>query len=152
MSRRATTGRRSKLAPKAATGRRSKLTAEVQEKIVRVIRAGNYAYIAAEYAGIGQSTFYRWLEQGEAQTTGPYRDFREAVKAAEREAEIRAVATVQQHMGKSWQAAMTYLERKFPQRWGRRLDVTTEGNPISRVEFVIVDPETGEEEPCRQHR
>ena len=152
MTRKATSGRRSKLTPKATTGRRSKLTAEVQEKIVRVIRAGNYAYIAAEYAGIGQSTFYRWLEQGEAQTTGPYRDFREAVKAAEREAEIRAVATVQQHMGKSWQPAMTYLERKFPQRWGRRLDVTTDGNPITRVEFVIVDPETGEEEPCRQHR
>jgi transposase-like protein len=152
MTKKAATNRRRKLTPKAATGRRSKLTPELQEKIVRVIRAGNYAYIAAEYAGIGQSTFYRWLEQGEAQTTGPYRDFREAVKAAEREAEIRAVATVQQHMGKSWQAAMTYLERKFPQRWGRRLDVTTDGNPITRVEFVIVDPETGEEEPCRQHR
>ena len=152
MTRKATSGRRSKLTPRAATGRRSKLTAEVQEKIVRVIRAGNYAYIAAEYAGIGQTTFYRWLEQGEEQDRGPYREFREAVKAAEREAEIRAVATVQQHMGKNWQAAMTYLERKFPQRWGRRLDVTTEGNPISRVEFVIVDPETGEEEPCRQHR
>ena len=132
---------------KATTGRRSKLTAEVQEKIVRVIRAGNYAYIAAEYAGIGQSTFYRWMEQGEAQTAGPYREFREAVKAAEREAEIRAVATVQQHMGKNWQAAMTYLERKFPQRWGRRLDVTTEGRPITRVEMVIVDSKTGEEEP-----
>ena len=125
----------------------------MQEKIVRVIRAGNYAYIAAEYAGIGQTTFYRWLEQGEAQKTGPYREFREAVKAAEREAEIRAVATVQQHMATSWQAAMTYLERKFPQRWGRRLDVTTEGSPIGRVEMVIVDPKTGEEEPYPlQHR
>ena len=145
MTRKATTGRRSKLAPKAATGRRSKLTAELQEKIVRVIRAGNYAYIAAEYAGIGQTTFYRWLEQGEAQETGPYRDFREAVKAAEREAEIRAVATVQQHMATSWQAAMTYLERKFPNRWGRRLDVTTAGDPVTKIRMVVLDPKTGEE-------
>jgi hypothetical protein len=131
----------------AKTGRRSKLTPELQDKIVKVIRAGNYACIAAEYAGIGRSTFFRWLERGEAEETGSYRDFRDAVKSAEREAEIRAVATVQQHMGKSWQAAMTYLERKFPQRWGRRLDVTSGGNDISRVEFVIVDPETGRREP-----
>jgi hypothetical protein len=50
-------------------------------------------------------------------------------------------------MGKSWQAAMTFLERKFPQRWGRRVDVTSAGNEISRVEYVIVDPETGTQEP-----
>lgn len=131
---------------KTKTGRRPKLTREVQEKICRVIRAGNYAYIAAEYAGISQTTFYRWLEQGEEQERGPYREFREAVKAAEREAEIRAVATVQQHMGKSWQAAMTFLERKFPQRWGRRLDVTSDALEIGKIQVVIVDPKTGEEE------
>ncbi len=132
---------------KAKTGRRSKLTPELQDKIVKVIRAGNYACVAAEYAGIGETTFYRWLEQGEAEDSGPYREFREAVKSAEREAEIRAVATVQGHMATNWQAAMTFLERKFPQRWGRRLDVTSGGNDISRVEFVIVDPETGHREP-----
>lgn len=129
------------------TGRRSKLTPEVQERICKVIRAGNYAYIAAEYAGISETTFYRWMEQGEEQKTGRHREFREAVKAAEREAEIRAVATVQQHMGKSWQAAMTYLERKFPQRWGRRVDVTSAGRDLTKVEMVIVDPATGETEP-----
>ena len=132
---------------KAKTGRRSKLTPELQDKIVKVIRAGNYACVAAEFACIGETTFYRWLEQGEAEESGPYREFREAVKSAEREAEIRAVATVQGHMGKSWQAAMTFLERKFPQRWGRRLDVTSGGNEISRIEVVIVDPKTGHREP-----
>lgn len=115
------------------TGRRSKLTPEVQERICKVIRAGNYAYITAGYAGIRETTFYRWMEQGEEQKTGRRQEFREAVKAAEREAEIRAVATVQQPMGKSWQAAMTYLERKFPQRWGRRVDVTSAGRDLTRV-------------------
>jgi len=132
---------------KTRAGRRSKLTREVQEKITRVIRAGNYAYIAAEYAGISQTTFYRWLEQGAEQKRGRYREFREAVKAAEREAEIHAVATIQQHMGKNWQAAMTFLERKFPQRWGRRLDVTSDGHEIGKFEVVIVDPKEEEEKP-----
>ena len=126
-------------------GRRSKLTPELQEKICRAIRAGNYAYVAAEYAGIGTTTFYRWLELGEKEETGPYRDFRDAVKNAESEAEVRAVAIIQQHMGTSWQAAMTYLERKYPNRWGRRLDVTTAGCPVTKIRVVTLDPETGEE-------
>jgi hypothetical protein len=131
------------------TGRRSKLTPEVQEKITRAIRAGNYANVAAEYAGIGTTTFYRWLELGEKEEDGPYRAFRDAVKSAESEAEVRAVAIIQRHMEKNWQAAMTYLERKHPQRWGRRLDVTTAGRPVTKVQMVMLDPETGEETPFK---
>jgi hypothetical protein len=48
-------------------------------------------------------------------------------------------------MEKNWQAAMTYLERKFPQRWGRRVDVTTGGLPVMTVRVIKLDPETGEE-------
>lgn len=101
-------------------GRKTKLTPEVQEKIVSAIRAGNYAKVAAGYAGIGERTFYSWLERGEAAKSGIYLQFRQAVKGAEREAEVRAVAIIQKHMENNWQAAMTYLERKFPARWGRR--------------------------------
>lgn len=113
---------------KKTTGRRSKLTAEIQEKIVTAIRAGNYANIAAQYAGIAESTFYRWLQRGSASKSGRYRDFAEAVRQAERESEVRAVAILHKHMEEHWQAAMTCLERKFPQRWGRhdRLSVDVE--------------------------
>ena len=51
---------------KARGGRPSKLTPEVQEKIVTAIRAGNYAQVAAVYAGIGERTFYRWMELGKS--------------------------------------------------------------------------------------
>jgi hypothetical protein len=123
----------------ATMGRPSKLTPEIQDKIVSAIRAGNYGEVAAAYAGIGSSTFYRWMDQGKAQA-GPYREFREAVKAAESEAEVRAVAIVQKQMPEHWQAAMTYLERKFPLRWGRRVDVTSGDEPIRPrpVETVLL--------------
>lgn len=101
-------------------GRPTKLTPELQVKIVEIIRAGNYADVAAEAVGIGSSTYYHWLALGRDATSGKYRDFRDAVKAAECYAEVRAVAIVQKHMVDNWQAAMTYLERKFPDRWGRR--------------------------------
>jgi hypothetical protein len=127
------------------TGRPCKLTPEVQEKICRAIRAGNYAYIAAEYAGVGKSTYHRWMQLGEQQESGPFREFRDAVKNAESEAEVRAVAIIQRHMETNWQAAMTFLERKFPKRWGRRLDVTTAGDPVTKIRMVVLDPKTGEE-------
>ena len=44
---------------------RSKLNPETQTKITQALRAGNYRKAACRHAGIGESTLYRWLEQGE---------------------------------------------------------------------------------------
>ena len=110
-------------------GRRSKLTPEVHDKIVAAIRAGNYAKVAAEYAGISERTFYTWIQRGSEETDGIYTRFAEAVQRATSEAEVRAVAMVQQHMADSWQAAMTFLERRCPQRWGRRDRIQVEIDP-----------------------
>ena len=118
-------------------GRRTKLTPEVREKIVSAIRAGNYAYVAAEYAGIGTSTFYHWLQKGNEAKQGIYREFLEAIKKAESEAEVRAVAIVQQSMGQNWQAAMTFLERKFPDRWGRKDRLRVDINPKEALEELL---------------
>ncbi len=105
---------------KKRIGRQTKLTPEVRERVVSAIRAGNYARVAAGYAGIGERTFYQWLQRGREEGTGIYAQFLHAVKGAERESEVRAVAMVQKAMADNWQAAMTYLERKHPDRWGRR--------------------------------
>ncbi|NJL28741.1 MAG: hypothetical protein HC897_13035 [Thermoanaerobaculia bacterium] len=120
-------------------GRKSRLTPEIQEKIVSVIRAGNYACVAAQYAGITTRTFYRWLEKGEARPNSAYGHFRHAVKAAESEAEVRAVAIIQNLMTNNWQAAMTFLERKFPERWARRIRVTVD--PRKELSDLGLDPE-----------
>ena len=45
-------------------GRPTKLTPQVQAKIVQAIVGGNDITVAAAYAGIGESTFYAWLERG----------------------------------------------------------------------------------------
>ena len=129
-----------------AAGRRTKLTPEVQKRILSAIRAGNYATVAAEYAGIRERTFYAWLQRGRGQDAGIYRDFLEAVKSAEREAEVRAVAHIQSHMAGSWQAAMTYLERKFPERWAKRERVSISLDPketLSRLFDVPTEELSG---------
>ncbi len=127
---------------KTRVGRRTKLNPEVQDKIVSAIRAGNYACVAAEYAGITQASFYGWLKRGREEGKGIYFEFLEAVKSAEREAEVRAVAMVQKHMANNWTAAMTYLERKFPHRWGRRDRTPVEVEPRDLLaELLGASPE-----------
>jgi hypothetical protein len=61
----------------------------------------------------------------------PYATLATQIKAAEAQARVMAVTTVRSAMaqpgGKGWIAAMTYLERKDPAKWGRR-DRTTNVN------------------------
>jgi hypothetical protein len=53
-------------------------------------------------------------------------------------------------MDENWQAAMTYLERKFSERWSRRekVDVGShDGGPLEIVNRVVVNlPGENEEE------
>ena len=64
-----------KTSRKGIGGRSTKLSPEVEEKILKAIRAGNYAAIAAEYAGISESTFYGWLRRGRKEGKGPFFQF-----------------------------------------------------------------------------
>lgn len=114
-------------------GRKTKLTPLVQEKIVKAIRAGNYAYVAAQYAGISQASFYGWLIRGEAEkerlsqngarprkAETVFVEFLEAIKSAEAQAEAIRVAMITKASQETWQAAAWWLERKFPDRWARK--------------------------------
>ena len=118
--------------------RKSKLTPEVTERIVTAIQAGNYAKVAAEMAGIGETTFYRWLEMAEEPNAHKkYREFRESIERAEAVAEVMAVARIRQAADNgTWQAASWFLERKHGERWGRNDKLRQEisgpnGSPIS---------------------
>jgi hypothetical protein len=100
--------------------RPSKLTKQVQERICSAIRAGNYPAVAAVAAGISEATFYRWMEQGRTAGKGPHRDFYEAVKQAEAESEVHAVAILRKEMKGDWRAAVALLERRHAGRWRRQ--------------------------------
>jgi len=105
----------------AKGGAPTKLTPELQTKIVAFIRAGGYVETAAAAAGINKSTFYDWLKRGAAQKAGPYREFSDAVEKAAAESEMADVARINKAAQDGvWQAAAWRLERKFPERWGRK--------------------------------
>src|SRR5690349_14473647 len=106
-------------------GRPTKLTPETQQVIVDALEAGHYAEVAATLAGIDESTYYDWVKWGEgAKAREPYASFAKAVKAASSKAEQDALATARAGStgmsGPHWTSAMTFLERRYPHRWGKR--------------------------------
>lgn len=127
-------------------GRKLKLTAELIRECEQLIRAGNYAKVVAQYLGISETTWYRWMQEGEQAKSGLKREFWESVKKAETVAEIRNVNVIQKAAEEDWKAAMTYLERKFPERWGRkeRLDANLthqgkDGGPIKTESTINLE-------------
>jgi transposase len=84
--------------------------------VVKHITAGNFRYVAAGAAGISQRTFNAWIRRGKDEPGGPHDTFLQAIQKAEKTAEIAAVALASSGDPKN---AQWWLERKFPQRWGR---------------------------------
>lgn len=101
-------------------GRPTKFTPELGNKIIEALRLGVPQSTAILYGGISEPTYYRWLTEGDKDDAPPnLREFRESVRAARAEAEVRSVAVIQNASRKTWQAAAWFLERGFPQHWAR---------------------------------
>jgi hypothetical protein len=128
---------------KGRSGAKPKLTPEIQARVVQAIRGGNYAVVAAAYAGISDKTYYLWKEKGEAQPDTIYGEFLRAIKEAEALSEAEAVAQVRlaSRDPKNWAAGMTWLERRFQTRWSR----TDRQEHSGEVKIVMVD-ETSDKE------
>lgn len=94
-------------------GRPPGLTPEVAKKIETAVRAGSYLEAAAEAAGVGRSTLFRWLATADAAdaalngqeddhapnttndpSAAPYLEFRDSLRRARAENEVRTVALV----------------------------------------------------------
>ena len=99
-----------------ARGRPTKLTADVQARLCEALRGGNYRETAALWAGITPETLARWMQK----KGDRYDALRQAVQEAERAAEVRAVALVMKAAAEDPNHAKWWLERKYPERWGRR--------------------------------
>ena len=118
-------------------GRPSKLTPETAQKICAAIAAGNYLEVAAAHGGIVYGTLNTWVRKGAAASSGQYREFFEAVKRAEADAEMLRIARISKAGSEgNWQADAWYLERRYPDRWGRRTEVSGPGGGPIALEVI----------------
>lgn len=134
-------------------GRADKLTPAVAQQIVDAVRAGAYLKQAAEHAGVGEATVYRWLERADDPAAPEkFRAFRAALMRANADAEVGAIAVLRAAMPGDWRAALAFLKARFPDRWAERQRVEhsgPEGGPI-RIDRVDEEVERLLEEAARR--
>lgn len=123
------------------------------DNLLRNIRLGAYMDAAAEHAGIGERTLYRWLEKGRTEAEhvdqghepnpdeAVYLHFWQEVQKARAEAEVRHVANITTAANNgTWQASAWWLERTRPEKYGRKL-VTEVSGPDKGPIQVEITPE-----------
>lgn len=103
----------------------NKLTPWVHERIVALLREGNFRDVAAAAAGVPPHRLRWWLMRGERAAPGdePYVRFADDVAAAEALTEARDVALVSKAATDDWKAAAWRLERASPSRWAARVRI-----------------------------
>jgi transposase len=99
--------------------RPTKLNDELTRQIARMIRAGNSVEVLCDVVGIGESTFYDWLERGksDARNDALYRRFRAAVLKAHGDRERKLVGYIERAARNgSWKAAEWLMKRQEPEQ------------------------------------
>lgn len=120
---------------------RSKFTAARRNAIIEALGRGHPLRTAAAMAGVDRSTVYDWLERGEkAGPDSAYRRFYEDVERAQATVVDTALAHIRDAMPDDWRAAMTYLERRFPDEFTKRERREISGPKDGPVEVVVQWP------------
>ncbi len=97
----------------------------VKRKVVEALLLGSTYAIAAAFAGIAESTLFRWLATGREQNEGEYHDFMRACKEAEAQFALRNLSVMSAAANNgSWQASAWLLERRC------NYSAKAESNPI----------------------
>lgn len=119
-------------------GRKSKLTPDLMTEFVKLLSEGNYIDTVCHAVGISPPTYYNWRSRGQAVSSGIYREFYERTEQATAKAEGAYLGVIKDAAKSgTWQAAAWYLERRYPERWGRRdyRDITSGGKPLQKLDL-----------------
>lgn len=125
-----------------------KLNPSMITALSKAIANGNYAVTACKLCNISENTFHSWKELGQhdedQEVESIYLELLRSIKRAEADSEAKMVAVVREAATekKEWLPAMTYLERRHPDRWGRkdrtRVDINERKTiTITHVEVVL---------------
>ncbi len=107
-------------------GRPTKFNPELGRRIVTLARLGHFRTTICDALGIARRTFYDWAKRSEADncdaTEPALYEWGLALRAAEAEAEMDGVLEVRTAIDpKRVAGTVFWLERRWPQKYGRRL-------------------------------
>ena len=107
-------------------GRNTKLTPEVIRKMCEALEGGNTRRVAALLAGIGESTFYLWMDKAKPthKDHAPmFVDFMEQITHAEAVAEAEHVKNLQIQGIGDWRASESWLKRRRKDDWSEKQQI-----------------------------
>lgn len=121
---------KAKTSKKKQVGRPRLLDKKMHDRLVRLVATGNYYCVACAACDISYQAFNLWMQEGKQlakeylnnedkipKSKRKFFEFFYAIKKAEAYVETNVVAKIL--IDEDWKAQMTYLERKYPDRWGR---------------------------------
>jgi len=130
------------------------LTREIEEKILTLIGAGAYDYVAAEAAGVAARTLREWLARGEGRSergsTPKLRAFARKVRTAKALARVDAEVRVFRENPKLWlsRVARTRGDREG---WGEQGSREPDDTPRFSLDLRDYADETARAELYRVH-
>jgi len=114
-----------------------KLDEALTDRLLQAIKLGSYIEHACAYAGINSSTYRRWRQNAELEIE-PYKSLFEKIHQAEAEGIIRRIGRIEKVAQEgNWQADAWLLERKYPDKFGRRDRVTLQSDPNAPIEVNL---------------
>jgi transposase len=116
-----------------------KINKKLVQLAIDLVEQGLHTKHVAQALGISRQTFYNWLRKGEQTQKGLEYELYKGVQQAEARAIARNIAIIQKAaQDGNWQAAAWWLERKYPEEWGRkdRMNLETDNGLVIKVEKI----------------
>jgi transposase-like protein len=101
-------------------GNKTKLTQELIKTIGEYLRQGHFVKFIAERLGIGRTTLYRWIAQGEESTDGIFRELWNTVQTCRAEGIMKLHDTVMSAAENDPRLALEMLSRMQPAAYGKK--------------------------------
>lgn len=97
-----------------------KITQEIMGRIVAAMKCGAYPETAAAFAGVSKSQLQAWLTHGANNPESDEGKFHFVFSKVMAQVEKDLNETIRRAAMKDWKAAAWLLERKHPERYGKR--------------------------------
>lgn len=102
------------------TGRPTLFSAARARTVVKFIKEGNHPKVAAKAARVSLSTISNWLQKGQIEESGQFREFFEDYTAAQFEGHAKLVSLQYQGALEDPKQRQWMLERRWPKQWAER--------------------------------
>lgn len=114
-----------------AVSTRPRLTAALADRLITGAKTGLFRGAVAESVGLDPDVLDTWLEMGlSSGAVDPYRTFALAYRAAEAQAQLPYVQSLQAAATVDWKAALAWLAVRWPEQWGQRATKNTQSGSL----------------------